>query len=54
MVPDLPDSLERALGVGLSAETWPAQEPLEEVTVHAGGMRISAVSEAALIDRRGV
>ncbi|MGX9294418.1 hypothetical protein [Tsukamurella paurometabola] len=54
MVSDLPSALERVLGVGVSAATWPAEGALEEVSVVAGWMRISAVSEAALIDRRGV
>ncbi|MGC5024409.1 hypothetical protein ACLQ3K_06590 [Tsukamurella sp. DT100] len=54
LVPDLPSALERALGVGFSAATWPARGVLEEVTVVAGGMQITAVSKAALIDRRGV
>ncbi|NMD56540.1 hypothetical protein [Tsukamurella columbiensis] len=54
MVPDLPCALECVLGVGFSTATWPAAGALEEVTVVAGGMQISAVSEAALIERRGV
>ena len=53
MLPDLPSALERVLGVGLSAVTWAAEGALDEVTVVAGGMQITAVSEAALIDRRG-
>ncbi|MEC4616429.1 hypothetical protein [Tsukamurella tyrosinosolvens] len=52
-VPDLPRALERALVAGFSAAVWPREEALKEVTVVAGGMQITAITEAALIDRRG-
>ncbi|MBS4102844.1 hypothetical protein [Tsukamurella paurometabola] len=52
-VPDLPAAVHRAVAAGAPVTVWPALGDLETVTLEAGGMQIDAISEAALIDRRG-
>ncbi|GAA4676565.1 hypothetical protein [Gordonia humi] len=52
-VPDLHAALERVLAAGFSDSVWPHDGDPESVAIDAGGVRITAITEAALIDRRG-